>query len=76
VKKAPGLLISEFEEWAAVFNPTSWETHLLNADAVEILKLLGAAESSASGGAEFAGPPGNPDNYVEQLLSLGLVSDN
>lgn len=73
---ATGVLISEFEAGAAVFNPVTWETHLLNLEAVEILKTTGADGSSTEMEADVLMPPDSVDQCIEQLFSLGLLEEN
>ena len=79
-----GLRIRRFGDEALVFNPLTWETHLLNGVAVRVLDALSAdprAEDRLV--EEVCGPEGDPEEaeslrgeigrFLRELGSLGLA---
>lgn len=76
-----------FDDEALVFNPASWETHLLNASAALVLdalvagprsveEIVGAVAAQVDARGEAAVPAGFAEQVSEllgQLASLGLV---
>lgn len=80
---ATGIRTLDFgEEWV-VFNPLSWDAHLLNAAAAIVLDLLGAeAQTEAEIAAylrdvlvdaEQAAAPAHAHRLIGELVQLGLV---
>ena len=78
-----GLRIREFEDDGVVFEPVSWEAHLLNPAALAVLELLLEAPRSKSEVAVFLNDALSPDErsradehahrLLAELRSLGLV---
>lgn len=79
-----GIRIRRFGDEALVFNPLTWETHLLNGAAVRVLDALSAGlRTEASIARDVWGLEGGPDRpdsargeigqFLEELGSLGLA---
>jgi PqqD family protein of HPr-rel-A system len=79
-----GIRVRRFGDEALVFNPITWETHLLNGAAVRVLDgLLSGPRPEAELVAEVCegdglveGPASMPDEigrFLEELRSLGLA---
>jgi len=79
-----GIRVRRFGDEALVFNPITWETHLLNGVAVRVLDgLLSGPKPAARLVAEVCegdglveGPASMPDEigrFLEELRSLGLA---
>lgn len=79
-----GLRIREFDDEAVVFEPVSWDAHLLNPAAVAVLELLVEAPRTEHEVAVFLGEALSPDErsragehahrLLADLQSLGLVA--
>ena len=77
------LRVLEFEDEAVVFNPLSWDAHLLNPAAIAVLELLLEAPRSESEIVAFLREALQPEEqpqasaYAQRLISelqtLGLV---
>jgi PqqD family protein of HPr-rel-A system len=62
------LKVARFDEGALVFNPVSWQTHLLNDSAVRALDVLSARPSSLGDlVAAILGDPARGDWSAEEL---------
>ena len=78
-----GLRIRLFDDEAVVFNPLSWDAHLLNPAAIAVLELLLEAPHSADEVAKFLvvalkaeerdDAAAHAQRLTGELLSLGLV---
>jgi PqqD family protein of HPr-rel-A system len=79
-----GIRIRRFGDDALVFNPLTWETHLLNGAAVRVLDALSAdPRAEARIAEEVWGPEAGPDEpdsargeigrFLQELGSLGLA---
>ncbi len=79
----PGIRSFDFgDEWV-VFNPLSWDAHLLNPAAAVVLELLDGEPQDAAGIAatlrdvlvesEQAAAHGHAQQLIGDLLGLGLV---
>jgi len=80
----PDVRVERFGDEAVVFNPLSWETHLLNETAAHVVEALrrgpSDAESLAADLTAALDPEVSPEAYVaqiegllEELEGLGLV---
>jgi len=75
--------VLEFEDEAVVFNPLSWDAHLLNPAAIAVLELLLEAPRSEDEIAAFLTEALQPDEQsqasayaqrlINELQTLGLV---
>ncbi len=81
---AEPLRIARFEGEALVFNPVSWQTHLLNASALQVLDALARGPGSLQDLVAALGDPSPDDSetagteftvqaLVAELEVLGLV---
>jgi PqqD family protein of HPr-rel-A system len=80
---ADGLRVRELDDDAVVFEPVSWEAHLLNPAARAVLELLREAARTESEVAAFlrdalqpherAEAPAHAQRLLGELQSLGLV---
>lgn len=76
-----GIRIQRFGDEALVFNPITWETHLLNGVAVRVLDALftgpkRGAELIEESDPRVAAPRSIPDEiigFLDELDSLGLA---
>ena len=74
----PGVVVRQVDEELLLFDLLTWQTHLLNATASEIVRLIGQSANCAEDLAE-ALAPGNTafryevDNLLKALSVLGLV---
>jgi PqqD family protein of HPr-rel-A system len=74
-----GIRIQRFDDEALVFNPVTWETHLLNGVAVRVLDGLSAGPRAeeelveALRGIERDPARGEIGRFLRELDSLGLV---
>ncbi len=66
-----GLRVARFDSEAVVFNPVSWQTHLLNDTAVRALEaLMSGPQSLADVVTAVLGDVTHPDHRVEMIQSL------
>src|SRR5262245_38279882 len=78
-----GIRAFDFDHECIVFNPLSWDAHLLNAAAAAVLDLLGSAPQSAAAVEEFlrdllvdsekGEAAGHSQRLLEELSHLGLI---
>lgn len=84
-RAAPELTVIDFEEESVLFNERTWETHLLNAAAAEVLALCSRTPCSPQQIAqalaqwltpeEAAHASDHADQIVETLLGLQLIDE-
>jgi PqqD family protein of HPr-rel-A system len=80
---ADGLRLRHFEDEAVVFDPLSWDAHLLNPAAIAVLELLQAAPQSEDEVIAFLAEVLQPEEQrqaashgkrlLDELQALGLV---
>jgi PqqD family protein of HPr-rel-A system len=80
---AKGLRVLNFEDESVVFNPTSWDAHLLNASAAAVLDLLAQGPRSVADvevllteallEAEQSDATGHAQRLLHEFEQLGLV---
>ena len=84
LRNHPDIRVVRFGDEAVVFNPLSWETHLLNETAAHVVDALRRgftdAEALAADLTAALDPEASPEAYVDQierlleeLEGLGLV---
>lgn len=84
-RAAPELTVIDYEEESVLFNARTWETHLLNAAAAEVLALCARTPCSlqhiAQALAQWLTPEeavhasGHAEQIVETLLGLRLIDE-
>jgi PqqD family protein of HPr-rel-A system len=82
-RAAPALRICDFDDETVVFNPLSWETHVLNPAAAAVLELLQEAPRSLDDVEAFLAEALDPDEacaahdhaqrVLEELSELRLI---
>ena len=82
---APGLRVAWLDDDAIVFNPFSWETHLLNPAAALVLDFASTGPCSEAGIVEVLAEAldegergraaGHAHRVLEQLLGLRLLAE-
>lgn len=82
-RAADGVRILDFADEFVVFNPLSWDAHLLNAAAAAVLDLLAEAPHTEGGVAAFLremlldgerdAAPEHARQLLDELIRLGLV---
>lgn len=80
---AAGLRVHDFGEQCAVFDPLSWDAHLLNRAAIAVLDLFAEGPHSAHDVAAFLAEALRPEDrahaadhareLIAELASLGLI---
>ena len=80
------LLLEEFEDGAVVFNPASWDTHLVNPAAAYLLQALQQqpvtsaelcqllSDPDGTDGTDDAEIAAHVDDAMESLVKVGLVA--
>jgi len=78
-----GLRVHTFDDEAVVFDPLSWDAHLLNPAALAVLELIQDAPRSIEDVAAFladalepaeqTAAPSHAKRLIDELRSLGLV---
>jgi len=78
-----GLRLRNFDDEAVVFDPLSWDAHLLNPAAIAVLELLLEAPESEDAVVAFLTDvlqpedqpqaPAHAQRLIDELQSLGLV---
>jgi PqqD family protein of HPr-rel-A system len=76
-----GIRIRRFDDDALVFNPVTWETHLLNGVGMRVLDALAAGAKREGelvaelygGNADFASKRDEVARFLDDLATLGLA---